>query len=530
MPPPSPYDLIVIGSGFGGAMAALPSVSAGKRVLMIERGDWVGRGPSNWGADGFFSLTPAYSSDAPYRVKTGASEERLGTIACVGGSSVFYGGVALRLRERDFLPDPDLDGDSGAAWPYRYEDLEPYYTRAEHLLNVSGRAGADPTEPPRSAPYPRDTAHLAPISRRIADTARAAGLTPFSLPLSINYDPAGGRTACARCGTCDGFACAVSAKNDVATVMVPALERGGMTLRPNTVAVRLVASGRRITEVACVDRRTLLPERFSAKAVVVAAGALATPQLLLASALDRVSPAKQAIGRYLMRHCNAVVMGVFWFKPAPSGECHKQIGIQDYYYGHPSVETPKGKLGCIQQFATPQTAYMVHHAQQWIDHRYTGAVRAIAHGVKSWFVPLGVPHTTGFIVIAEDRPNISNGVMLSGETTKFGIEGATITHEYGERDLAARDALMTAAESLLRRTGAFYVFKDPINTFSHAVGTVRMGPDPAQAPLDEWSAFRGLDNLYVTDGSVFPRSGGVNPSLTIAANALRAGQRIAAAL
>jgi choline dehydrogenase-like flavoprotein len=524
------FDLIVIGSGFGGAMAALPAVQAGKRVLMIERGGWVKRSEANWGAEGFFSLTGAYSSETPYRVRSHDHEESLGAIACVGGSSVFYGGVALRLRERDFLPDPDLDGDSGAAWPYSYDDLEPYYSKAERLLNVAGCTGADPTEPRRSDAYPQQPPPLAPISRRIGEVAQTMGLHPFPLPLAINYGPLPGQSACVRCGTCDGFACAIGAKNDIATVLIPALENGGLTLVCDTVAVRLAVSGRRVAEVECVDRTTMAARRYGGRAVAVAAGALATPHLLLASGVERFNPASDAVGRFLMRHCNAVVMGVFAKKPAPSGEFHKQIGIQDYYYGHPSVNAPKGKLGCIQQFATPQTAYMVRHAEHWIDHRYAGIVRSVAHGVRSWFVPLGVPHISGLIVIAEDRPSRANRVSLTTEVNRFGVPGAVVAHEYGERDLAARDALMTAAETLLRRASAFYVFRDPINTFSHAVGTVRMGPDPRCSPLDEWSAFRGLDNLWVTDASVFPRSGGVNPSLTIAANALRAGDRITASL
>ena len=132
-------------------MAAWPSVMAGKRVLMIERGDWVPRGPHNRGADGFFTLTSAYSSEAPYRVVEGGDGDTLGTIACVGGASVFFGGVSLRLRERDFVHDPEIVGTSGAEWPFTYSDLEPFYSRAEQLLGVAGLAGQDPTEPWRSA-------------------------------------------------------------------------------------------------------------------------------------------------------------------------------------------------------------------------------------------------------------------------------------------------------------------------------------------------------------------------------------------
>jgi len=511
-------------------MAALPAVRAGKRVLMIERGDRVERGPDNWGPQGFFNLTAAYSNETPYQVDADGGDDTLGTIACVGGASVFYGGVALRLRERDFDPDPDLDGDSGAEWPYAYADLEPYYTRVEEMLGVSGVAGADPTEPPRSHPYPNPPAPLASISTRMSDAARRLGLHPFSLPLAINYAASGDRRPCQACGTCDGFACAVGAKNDIATTVIPALERDGLTLVPNTVVVRLDAEASRVTQVTCVDRVTHEPRSYRAKTVVVAAGALATPHLLLASGFERRNQAGDAIGRYLMRHCNAVAMGVFARKPAPAGEFHKQIGIQDYYYGHPSIIEPHGKLGCIQQFGTPQTAYMVHHANRWIAARYTGWQRQLADSISPWFVPFGVPHTTGFIVIAEDRPRAANRVTLNGSRTGFGMPAATVTHHYDRRDFAARDALLGASERILKAAGALHIFRDSIQTFSHAVGTVRLGRNPTTAPLDEWGAFRGVDNLYVADGSVLPRSGGVNPSLTIAANALRTGEHIAARL
>ena len=510
-------------------MAALPAVRAGKRVLMIERGDRVQRGPENWGPRGFFNLTNAYSNETAYHVDADGGDTTLGTLACVGGASVFYGGVALRLRERDFEPDADLDGDSGAEWPYRYADLEPYYARVEEMLGVAGVAGADPTEPPRSKPYPQPAAPLASISSHMSDAARRLGLHPFSLPLAINY-AAGDRRVCEACGTCDGFACAVGAKNDIATTMIPALEREGLTLAANTVVTRLSAEGSRITDVSCVDRVTNEPRSYRAKQVVLAAGALATPHLLMASGLHERNSAGDAVGRYLMRHCNAVAMGAFTKRPAPSGEFHKQIGIQDYYFGHPSIAEPHGKLGCIQQFGTPQTAYMVHHANRWIAARYTGWQRKLADSISPWFVPFGVPHTTGFIVIAEDRPLATNRVALNGSRTGFGMPAAAVTHHYDRRDLAARDALLRASERILKTAGALYIFRDPIHTFSHAVGTVRLGRNPSTAPLDEWGAFRGVENLFVADGSVLPRSGGVNPSLTIAANALRTGERVLSAL
>lgn len=507
----APYDLIVIGSGFGGTMAAVPAVLAGKRVLMVESGDWVDRGPHNWSPEGFSERTPYYNKDNPFEVVAGGYGHPLGTYSCVGGASVFYGGVAIRMREADFRPDLIIDQRSGAVWPYQYSDLEPFYAHAEQLLQVAGETGMDPTEPPRSTGFPRPPGPLAPISSRIAAAATSLGLHPFRLPLAINYQSHDGRTICAACGTCDGFACAINAKNDISTVLLPRLQRAGLELMTNTTAVRLEHADGQITSVVCMHRDSPAPRRFTGKAVAVAAGALATPRLLLASGLDSVNPAGSAIGRYLMRHCNAVVVGLFASRPAPHGEFHKQIAIHDYYFGHSTVDTPRGRLGCLQQFATPQPSLVR---------------RNLPFGFGHIVAPI-VSHTTGFIVMAEDRPNADNRVALaSPAASAIQLPKATVTHNYDPRDLAARAALVRAARRILRRAGALVTYSHPIKTFSHALGTVRMGLDPASSPLDAWGAFRGVENLFVTDASAFPRGAGLNPSLTIAANALRTGSHL----
>ncbi len=496
-------------------MAAHPAVMAGKRVLMVERGDWVAREPENWGPDGFFESTTAYSREAPYAVDGDDGRRTIGTIACVGGATVFFGGVALRLREADFLPDPEISAEAGGEWPYRYADLEPYYGRAEHLLGVVGAAGEDPTEPWRSTPYSQIPGALAPMSVKVATAARALGLHPFRLPLAINYAPTGHREVCLACNTCDGFACAVHAKNDVATTLVPAMQRAGLTLATNTVATRLVHEHGRVTGVQCVDRLTGEARHFRGRVVVVAAGALATPHLLLASGLDAVNPAGGVIGRHLMRHCNSVVLRLFFHTPAPHREFHKHLGIHDFYFGHPTVDQPRGKLGCIQQWSTPQVDFIA---------------RAVS--LPRWALAW-ISHLSGLIVIAEDRPQRANRVEIDRHATDvFGMPRASITHHYHPRDLAARRALVRAAKQVLRRAGAGFPYQHEqrLPTFSHAVGTVRMGMDPNEAPLDEWGTFRGIERLYVADGSVFPRSGGVNPSLTIAANSLRTGDHVAGLL
>jgi choline dehydrogenase-like flavoprotein len=173
------YDAVVVGSGFGGCMAALELVEAGLRVLMLERGGWVARGPENWSGEGAFVRTPFYAEDSAFEVVGGkaAGGERLCT--CVGGPSVFYGGASFRFRERDFQAAPEITAGSGAAWPVDYAALEPLYTRAEGVLGVAGETGFDPTEPPRSAPYPQPPAVL-------SDAAATALSLAFGLAFLLN--------------------------------------------------------------------------------------------------------------------------------------------------------------------------------------------------------------------------------------------------------------------------------------------------------------------------------------------------------
>ena len=508
------WDAIVIGSGFGGAMAAHALVHAGQRVLMLERGAWVSRSPENWGAQGAGLVTPHYSMESPYRVRTGDRSFLAGSWHCVGGQSVFYGGASFRFRMRDFEDEPAITGDSDAAWPFRYADLEPYYARAERLLGVAGEHGTDPTEPSRSSPYPQEPPPLSGPSRVIADAARRLGLSPFRIPLAINYSSSTERRGCLRCGTCDGYACAAEAKNDVATGILPALMRRGMVLCANTVCVRLLRRGSRIIGAECVDRITGQRRREMARCVVLAAGALATPHLLLASNLAMSGPAPHAVGRYLTRHRNAVVFGLFRRPPNPDGVFDKQIAIHDFYFGAAGSEAPAGPLGSIQQMTPP-----------------LGMVRAYVPRAVRDPAALLVSYTSGLLVMAEDQPQRRNGVTIdTSAVDRSGLPLLHVQHCYSTRDEAAASALAVHARGILREAGALLTWVHPLDTFTHALGSVRMGPDERTAPLDGDGRYRGLDSLYVADGSALPRSAGVNPSLTIAANALRIGSEIARSL
>jgi choline dehydrogenase-like flavoprotein len=511
-PPVAECDVVVVGSGFGGTLAAHELLRGGARVVMVERGDWVARGPHNWAPAGVGTLTPHYSLDTPYRVLEGGEAPVMGAFRCVGGPSVFYGGVSLRFRADDFRPAPEIVRDSGALWPFDYGELEPWYTKAERLIGVAGESGDDPTEPPHSAGYPQSAGALSPTSRLIWEAARDLGLHPFRLPLAFNHARTADRRPCAACGTCDLFACAIGAKNDLATAVLPGLLSRGLLLCRRSVAVRLHAKSGRVREIECVDRDTGGRTRIAATAFVLAAGALASPHLVLASGLERESPAPAAVGRHLMRHWNAVVGGFFPKRADPLGQFHKQVGVHDFYFGHGEGKKPLGKLGGLQQLATPPPELLKAH---------------LPAGLGAVLSPL-VPRITGLLVVAEDQPSQENGVALDPTVRdRFGLPQLLVTHRYTPRDEAAGQALVFEARRLLHRAGALATRVHEIRSFSHAVGTLRMGTDALTAPVDPEGRFRGLDNLYVADASVFPTSAAVNPSLTIAACALRLGARLA---
>jgi hypothetical protein len=212
-----------------------------------------------------------------------------------------------------------------------------------------------------------------------------------------------------------------------------------------------------------------------------------------------------------MRHRNAVVFGVYARQPNPERAFDKQIAIHDFYGGDSGSAAPTRTLGGIQQLTPP-----------------VGLVRAHMPFIVRDPAATLVSYATGLLVIAEDQPRRENGVTLDWTNSdRFGLPRLHVTHSHTERDEAAAAALVIQAKRILREAGARITYVHQIETFSHALGTVRMGREPRTAPLDEHGRFRGLDNLFVVDASALPRAAGVNPSLTIAANALRIGVELA---
>jgi choline dehydrogenase-like flavoprotein len=260
------YDVIIVGSGAGGGTLAHRLAPSGKRVLILERGDWLPREIENWDATAVFVDNRYVSKDTWYDDKGNAFQPQIHYF--VGGATKFYGAALYRLREQDFR-ELTHHGGISPAWPIGYDEFEPYYTQAEQLYQVHGARGEDPTDPPAGAPYPfPPVSHEARIQQLFDDMARV-GMHPFHAPCGIMLDEANpALSTCIRCATCDGFPCLVHAKSDADVIAVrPSLRYDNVTLVRNAAVQRLETdpSGRRShrSSPTSTVRNSATPGRWS---------------------------------------------------------------------------------------------------------------------------------------------------------------------------------------------------------------------------------------------------------------------------
>ena len=344
----SDYDVIVIGSGAGGGTLVRRLASTGKRILLLERGDWLPREPANWDAHAVFVDNRYVSEETWYDAKGKPFQPQVHY--CVGGATKLYGAALYRLRAEDFGALEHDDGTS-PAWPIGYDEMEPYYTLAEQLYQVHGARGEDPTEPPASAPYPFPAVSHEPRIQQLSDDLAAAGRHPFHAPCGVMLNEANmpfGR--CVRCSTCDGFPCLVHAKSDAEVLAVrPALEHPNVTLLTNAEALQLEtnATGTAVTRV--VVQRDGARETFAGDIVVVSCGAANSAKLLLASANDAhpggLANGSDEVGRNYMFHNSQAVLALSK-EPNPT-VFQKTLGINDFYFGAPEFDFPLGNIQMV---------------------------------------------------------------------------------------------------------------------------------------------------------------------------------------
>ena len=510
------YDVIIIGSGAGGGTLAWSLAPTGKKILLLERGDYIPREKQNWDSH-------AVVVENRYHVEEAWSDRdgdpfHPGTHYCVGGNTKFYGAALIRMREHDFGAVQHHGGVS-PAWPIDYAELEPYYTRAEHLYQVHGRRGADPTEPPASAPYLHPPLSHEPRIQQLVDDLTGLGHRPFPMPVGVMRDEANPqRSRCIRCDTCDGFPCLVQAKADAQVICIePALEaHPNLSLLTRAHVARLVTDGRgrRVTGVE-VERDG---ERLTVTAdvVVVSAGAINSAALLLRSASDAhpdgLANRSGVVGRHYMCHLNSMLLAVSR-EPNPT-LFQKTWGLNDFYNSTPEFEFPMGHIS------------MIGKADASVLR--AGAPRV----VPGMTLEIMANHTMAFWLTSEDLPDPENRVRLGADGGI--VLDYTPNNEEGHRRLVAKlKSLLKAIrchDDHLIPLNAYIPARIPLAGVAHQNGTVRFGDDPRASALDRDCKAHDLDNLYVVDGSFFPSSSAVNPALTIIANALRVGDHLKARL
>src|SRR6476620_8883814 len=342
------YDVIIIGSGAGGGTRAYKLAPSGKKILLLERGDYVPREKDNWSTRAV-NLEGKYNTKEAWRDVDG-KELHPHTNYFVGGNTKFYGAALFRLRKEEF-GEIRHHGGMSPAWPISYDELEPYYSQAEHLYQVHGNRGEDPTEPSAGKDYPWPAVSHEPRIQHLADDFRAIGLNPFHTPLGVMLDEKNPRLSpCIRCNTCDGFPCLVHAKSDAQVLCVdPALQYPNVTLLTNALnePVTTDTSGREIQEV--VVERNGMVETYSANIVVVSCGAINSAALLLRSANDRhpngLANGSDVVGRHYMGHINSVLLAISR-TPNPT-VFQKTLGVNDFYFGDEDFPFPMGHISFV---------------------------------------------------------------------------------------------------------------------------------------------------------------------------------------
>ena len=508
------YDVIIIGSGAGGGTLAGHLAPSGKRILILERGGWLPREIENWDADAVFVKNRYVSADTWYDDQGKGFQP--GIHYYVGGQTKFYGAALYRLRREDFGELKHHDGIS-PAWPISYDDLEPYYTKAEQLYEVHGARGEDPTEPSASAPYPFPAVSHEPRIQQLSDDLERAGFHPFHAPCGIRLNEANPEfSACIRCATCDGFPSLVLAKSDAEVFGVrPALEHPNVTLLTNAHVVRLTTdpTGASIRGVEAIVNGE--PQTFRGDVVVVAAGAANSAKLLLASASDHhpngLANGSDQVGRNYMFHNSTAVLAISK-EPNPT-KFQKTLGVNDFYFGMPGFEYPMGNIQMVGKSSAPM---------------FRGEKPLETKLAPTFSLDEVARHAVDFWLSTEDLPRPENRVTLAAD--------GNITLSYTYNNQEPKKQLYNKLKSMLGHLGMHpdhllprttYLKNDiPIAGVAHQAGTVRFGTDPANSVLDVNCKAHELDNLYVVDTSFFPSIGAVNPALTAIANALRVGDHL----
>jgi choline dehydrogenase-like flavoprotein len=490
-------DVVVIGSGMGGATFAAGLARSGAQIVILERGERLAdsehtRDPRAIFQRGFFRPKETW-----YDAKGEAFNP--GNYYYVGGNTKLYGAVLIRYRAEDFRPIQYAEG-ATPGWPFEYEELEPWYGKAEALYQTRGKLGGDPTEPPHSTAYPFPPVPDEPAIAALRERLTGLGLHPFSLPLGVDIE-----TWLKRGETpWDAFPDTLTGKMDAESCgLAAALAHDNVRLETNARVTRLETDGAGKQIESVVFERDGETLRLKPRVVALAAGAVNSALLLLASA-NGAMPAglanrADAVGRHFMNHNLSAALAINPLRVNDS-IYQKTIGLNDFYLNDGRGGTPLGNV----QLLGKVSGAILKSEMRWAPEAALGLLAR---------------RTFDFLFMSEDLPSPESRVRL---------DGSRVVLDWRRSNMAAQNGLIARMREMLRAAGFPVVLVKPFDrrTPSHQCGTIRMGSDSARAAVDPECRAFDHPNLFVVDASVLPTSAAVNPSLTVAALALRAAERV----
>jgi choline dehydrogenase-like flavoprotein len=529
-------DFVVIGSGAAGGVLAKELSSTGFRVVVLEQGPYLQ--PSQFRHDevgGFFNFD-LLPKPADFPVTFRKTEQDEATVQSlppsvvyaklVGGSSVHFTANYWRFRPIDFVERSkigEIPGTGFADWPITYDDLEPYYTKVDWEVGVSGAPG--PSDPRRSRPYPMPPLPVKSSGVLLEQAALKLGLHPFPAPMAILSRPHNNRTSCISCGFCMFFGCEVGAKSSSLASMIPVAEATGRCeIRPNSTVFKIDTNEQgRVTQVLYYDQDGK-EQAQRAKAVVLSANGAESARLLLLSESSRfphgLANSSGKVGKYLMPNGYCTAWGVFEHPLNEYKSVQVTRVIHDYYDTDPQRGFYGGG-GFDARFDTYPVQFglggLPSDAPQWGSEYKKMLAEYYTHSMAV------AGHSTSL-------PLETNSISLDPKAKdKYGRAALRLTYKDHPDDLKTMQFFQDKGKELLQAAGARRIWTNPIQETSvivHLLGTCRMGNDPAESVVDKYHRTHDVPNLFICDGSSFVTSGRGQPTMTIQALAFRAADHI----
>jgi choline dehydrogenase-like flavoprotein len=535
-------DFVVIGSGAAGGVIAKELSTAGFEVVVLEQGPYrraedfmkhdefkVGFRDElldhpSWNDPQTFRHTGREKAGPPPGGLPGAYYART-----VGGSSVHFSANYWRFHEVDFKERSLLGEMSGTGfvdWPITYQELEPYYTKVDWEVGVSGAPG--PFDPPRSRPFPMPPLPVKSSGVLFEKGARAIGLHPQPAPLAILSEPYKGRPGCVHCGFCMGFGCEVNAKSTSLSTMIPVAEATGRCeIRSLSTVFRIETNDQgRVTEVVYRDADGH-EHAQKARAVVLSANGAETPRLLFNSESSRfkdgLANGSGVVGKYLMGNGHSNTQAAFEHPLNDYKSVQASRVVHDFYDSDPA----RGFYGGGGLDArTYLDATPILYSQLGLPPGTPGWGLEYKKALRHYFT-----RKMSILASTTSIPQESNNITLDPELKdEMGRPAIRVTYKDHEDDLSMAKFLQDKAVAILEAAGASEIWRDhigPESIVTHLLGTCRMGDDPANSVVDRYHRSHEVPNLFICDGSSLVSSGRGQPTMTIQALAFRAGEHIA---